>query len=59
MTEGWLEEPAGKGNENYLQGFLVNEKGGWTAEQVWGFTLVDGERSHARKTFVKNGDEVV
>lgn len=32
VTEGWLEEPAGKGDENYLQGFVVNEKGGWTAE---------------------------
>jgi hypothetical protein len=59
MTEGWLEEPVGKGGEDYLQDFVVNEKGGWTAEQIWGFTLVNGERYHARKTFVKKGDEVV
>jgi hypothetical protein len=26
---------------------------------IWDLTLVDGERYHARKSFVKKGDEVI
>lgn len=58
LTEGWLEEPTDKAGEDYLQDFVVNEKNGWSAEQIWGFAKVNGERYHARKTLVTKGEKV-
>lgn len=52
-SEGFLAE---EGEAAFLQSFVVNESAGWTAEQVWGFELVDGERRHTRRVVVvKNG----
>ena len=55
LTQGWLEDESA----HFLQDFVIHDKGGWTVEQVWGFTVVDGKKYHARKTFVKKGDEAV
>lgn len=52
-SEGFL---AGEGEEVFMQSFVRNVESGWTAEQVWGFETVDGERRHTRRVVVvKNG----
>jgi len=41
----------------FMQSFVKNQDSGWTAEQVWGFEIVDGERRHTRRVVVtKNGE---
>ncbi|CAI7614573.1 unnamed protein product [Penicillium bialowiezense] len=49
-SEGFLEEEA------FMQSFVQNADAGWTAEQVWGFEIIDGQRLHTRRVVVtKNG----
>ena len=40
----WLEESGGEGLDVYLES--IGKKGGqdWTAEQIWGFEIINGER---------------
>lgn len=46
--DGFLEEEV-------IQCWTVNEK--WTAEQIWGFEMINGERRHTRRTVVKAVDK--
>ncbi|CAI7571469.1 unnamed protein product [Penicillium glandicola] len=48
-SEGFLAE---EGEVVFLQSFVRNTESGWTAEQVWGFEIVDGERRHTRRVVV-------
>ncbi|KOS22492.1 hypothetical protein ESCO_002331 [Escovopsis weberi] len=67
--EGKEEEGRADGGEKRRRGQLVltearstkngkwDEKGGWTAWQVWGFREIGGERRHARNVVAKRGGE--
>ncbi|KAL8727609.1 MAG: hypothetical protein Q9166_005917 [cf. Caloplaca sp. 2 TL-2023] len=57
LTEGWLEEPQIGEGKGHVQNWVVNEKNGWTAEQIWGFAMVNGERRHVRKFLVSKGEQ--
>lgn len=57
LTEGWLEENTTKEGQEHIQNWVVNEKHGWTAEQIWGFAMVNGKRYHVRKFLVKKKDQ--
>lgn len=49
-------EEYGEGEGLYLQSWVTNLDSGWTAEQIWGFEIVNGERRHARRiAVVKDG----
>ncbi|KAL1964337.1 hypothetical protein VTN77DRAFT_7022 [Rasamsonia byssochlamydoides] len=64
-VEGFLvEEPKdvddlglGEGEGLWLQSFVRNVDSGWTAEQIWGFEIINGERRYTRRIAVadKNG----
>lgn len=54
-SEGFLAE---EGEGAFLQSFVKNESAGWTAEQVWGFEIVDGERRHTRRVVVVKDGKV-
>lgn len=57
LTEGWLkEDTSGDGNE-HIQNWAVSEKKGWTAEEIWGFAMLDGKRYQVRKFLVKKGEQ--
>ncbi|KAJ5217194.1 hypothetical protein N7468_010202 [Penicillium chermesinum] len=46
----------GEGEGLFLQNFVDNEESKWTAEQIWGFEIINGERRHTRRVAVtKNG----
>ncbi|PLN76868.1 hypothetical protein BDW42DRAFT_177918 [Aspergillus taichungensis] len=56
-TEGFLVEAEaaeefGEGEGLWLQSFVVNNEKGWTAEQVWGFENINGQRLHSRRVVV-------
>jgi len=61
MREGWLEEgeQAGPNGETHVQNFVVNEEKGWTAEQIWGFAIVEEKRYYVRRVVVTKGAEVL
>ncbi|KAH8768736.1 hypothetical protein F5882DRAFT_452722 [Hyaloscypha sp. PMI_1271] len=43
LTEGWLEERFGPNDEGWVHNWVVNEEHGWAAEQIWGFTIINGQ----------------
>jgi hypothetical protein len=61
MREAWLEEgeQGGPNGESHVQSWVVNEENGWTAEQIWGFAVVDGKRYYVRRVVVTKGEEVL
>lgn len=59
-SEGFVIEDEGaefgEGEGLFLQSFVDNEASQWTAEQIWGFEVINGERRHTRRVAVaKNG----
>ncbi|KAJ5971961.1 uncharacterized protein N7479_001879 [Penicillium vulpinum] len=54
-SEGFLAE---EGEGAFLQSWVVNSESGWTAEQVWGFEIIDGERRHTRRVVISKGGKV-
>ncbi|KAK3996229.1 hypothetical protein QBC44DRAFT_304610 [Cladorrhinum sp. PSN332] len=57
LTQGWLEEAGNDGSPGHILVNVSSDKSGWTAEQVWGFALIDGQRYHVRRFIVRNGDQ--
>ncbi|EPS33669.1 hypothetical protein POX_a01335 [Penicillium oxalicum] len=48
----------GEGEGLWMQSFVVNEESGWTAEQIWGFEVINGERRYTRRVAVVKGKKV-
>ncbi|KAJ5168158.1 uncharacterized protein N7482_003752 [Penicillium canariense] len=61
-AEGFLVDDEGaefgEGEGLWMQSFVVNDEKGWTAEQIWGFELVDGQRRHTRRVAVTKEGQV-
>lgn len=57
MTDGWMPECDEGG---VVETYVESVDNGWTARQVWGFTVVGDkrERKYARKVVVRKGDKV-
>ena len=58
----WLEgdeERGGPKGEIHVESFVQNEEKGWTADQIWGFAVVDGKRYYTRRVVVSKGEEVL
>ncbi|KAN0068836.1 hypothetical protein V8E54_013005 [Elaphomyces granulatus] len=60
-AEGFLvEEPKsdmfGEGEGLWLQSFARNVDSGWTAEQIWGFEMVNGKRFYTRRIAVTSAN---
>jgi len=46
-------------DDEHVQSFVTNTGGGdWTAEQIWGFEEIKGERRYTRRVVVRKGDKV-
>ncbi|KAJ2976363.1 hypothetical protein NQ176_g4997 [Zarea fungicola] len=54
LKNGWLVEGEGK---NLIHSYAESEDYGWTADQIWGFQEVDGQRHHCRNFVIKKGDQ--
>jgi len=62
LKDGWLEndeERAGPSDEYHIQSMAVNEEKGWTANQIWGFAIIDGQRYYTRRVIVTKGDQAI
>ena len=62
LKEGWLDVDSEKGGPNgeiHIESSVINEEKGWTAQQVWGFAIVDGKRYYVRRVLVTKGKEVL
>ena len=51
--EGFLKEGWDEAGEK-VQSWVVSEENAWTAEQVWGFEVLDGKRYHCRHVIVRS-----
>lgn len=65
VDEGSKAEVVGDGGGEWIEGdsegMLVEAEGKsgdgkWHAHHLWGFEMVDGERRHTRRVYVKNSD---
>ncbi|KAL4896754.1 hypothetical protein BDV59DRAFT_171416 [Aspergillus ambiguus] len=56
--DGWivenLGEEYGEGEGLWLQSFVRSLDSTWTAEQIWGFEIINGERYYTRRVVVAN-----
>lgn len=60
LKDGWEDgTPAGPNGEKFIQAWVVSEEKGWTADQIWGFAVVDGARYYVRRVVVQKGDTVL
>ncbi|CAL3964032.1 unnamed protein product [Diplocarpon coronariae] len=62
LKDGWLEgeeEVAGPNGEKHIESWVKNEDKGWTAQQIWGFAIIDGKRYYARRVVVQKGDKTL
>ncbi|KAG8527004.1 uncharacterized protein KY384_008433 [Bacidia gigantensis] len=53
LKTGWLDGE----DADYVQSYVESYDNGWTANQVWGFEAVDGERYYVRHVVVRNGED--
>ncbi|KAL4738731.1 hypothetical protein BDV11DRAFT_129319 [Aspergillus similis] len=62
-TEGFLIDPVGEefgeGEGLWLQSWVESVDSTWTAEQIWGFETINGERYHTRRVVCANNGEYV
>jgi len=61
-SKDWLEGDAEKGGPNgetHVLSHVESVDNGWTATQIWGFQLVNGERKHTRLIVIAKGTERV
>ncbi|KAI0412787.1 hypothetical protein F5X98DRAFT_391474 [Xylaria grammica] len=54
LLEGWLREGT-TSSPGHINAFVVNEKAGWTAEQIWGFSEIEGSRRRVTRFLVSKG----
>ncbi|WEW56054.1 hypothetical protein PRK78_001489 [Emydomyces testavorans] len=65
LTAGWLDEERETDDDQrpeegkHVQVYVVSDKAGWRAEQIWGFAMIEGKRYHVRRFIVSKGDKVV
>ncbi len=62
LSKGWEEgdgEKAGPDGETHIQSYVESLENGWTATQIWGFQVVNGERRYARNIVVAKESERV
>lgn len=52
LLEGWDESCTGEGGK-VVESLVEGIKDGWTAHQIWGFAVVDGQRRHVRRIVAK------
>ncbi len=41
------------GGEKHVESFVINEEKKWTARQIWGFSIIDGQRYYVRRIVVR------
>lgn len=62
LKEGWLtgdEEKGGPAGELLVESLADQLDKKWTANQIWGFAVIDGERRYTRHVKVTKGDKVL
>ncbi|KAE9566442.1 hypothetical protein CGCF415_v015121 [Colletotrichum fructicola] len=57
LLQGWLDEEQ-PGQPGHITVNVINERAGWKADQVWGFSNIDGQRYRIAKFLVSKGEEI-
>ncbi|KAK6841514.1 lccl domain-containing protein [Apiospora arundinis] len=61
LAEDWIEEPCERleGKPGFVQVYVVQEGGEGSAEQVFGFCMIDGKRYHVQKTVATKDNKTI
>lgn len=60
LKDGWLEgAEEGEDGKRHIESWVINEGKGWEAQQIWGFSVLDGKRYYVRRVVVTKGGEVL
>ncbi|KAK3949279.1 hypothetical protein QBC32DRAFT_349566 [Pseudoneurospora amorphoporcata] len=62
LKSGWIEteeEKKGPNGETHVLSYVESYTDGWTATQIWGFKILEGERRHVRNVVIAKGSERV
>lgn len=62
LRGNWLEgdeEKAGPNGETHIKSLAESVDNGWTATQIWGFQMINGERRYARNVVIAKGKDRV
>ncbi|KAL2107937.1 hypothetical protein VUR80DRAFT_4478 [Thermomyces stellatus] len=62
LRSNWLEgdeEKTGPEGKDHVWSFVRSVDSDWTAEQIWGFQTIEGERRYCRNIVIRKGDERV
>ncbi|EFQ98641.1 hypothetical protein MGYG_01663 [Nannizzia gypsea CBS 118893] len=51
-SDGWVVDDEAEGSEPFLQSWVESIDNGWTAEQVWGFEVINDIRYYTRRIAV-------
>lgn len=54
LKQGWED-----GTTEWIYGFVQSLDSTWTATQLWGFSVVKGDRRHTRNVVISKGDKKV
>ena len=61
LKTGWIEEEDEEGpaaeEGRFIQTYVESKTDDWTADQVWGFEMIEGKRYHTRHVLVRNKDD--
>ncbi|KAM3443528.1 hypothetical protein MY4824_000414 [Beauveria thailandica] len=57
LKAGWLVEGGESGSKELIESHAESEDYGWTADQIWGFQEVDGQRRHCRNIVITKGEQ--
>ncbi|KAL9102755.1 MAG: hypothetical protein Q9163_002117 [Psora crenata] len=52
LKTGWID-PEG----DFVQSYVESKTNSWTADQVWGFQMINGKRYYTRHVVVRKGDD--
>ena len=55
--DAFLKEGYDDMEGEHVQSYVENEEKGWTADQVWGFEEINGERRYVRHVVVRKGED--
>lgn len=44
-------------HSTHVQSYVESYDNGWTANQIWGFEVIDGTRRHVRHVVVRKGED--
>ncbi|CAD6502296.1 BgTH12-02534 [Blumeria graminis f. sp. triticale] len=56
LSKGWIcdeSENGGPNGERHIDSYVQNDSNKWLARQIWGFSMIEGQRRYVRRVVLK------